>query len=55
LVAAHALGCPLGVDTCNPVVAVVAPEPGLVSRYAELRAVSDAAVAATLPLTEVAG
>jgi len=55
LVAAHALGRPLGVDACNPVVAVVAPDPGLISRYAELRAVSDAAIAAALPLAEVAG
>jgi xylulokinase len=54
VVAARGLGRTVDVEACNPVTAVVTPPPGLVERYRELRAVSDAAVAAVLPLSPVA-
>jgi xylulokinase len=54
-VATQALGRPIDVEAYNPVTAVITPPPAMVERYRELRAVSDAAVAAVLPLAPSAG
>ena len=55
VVTSCALGRPVDVGACNPVTAVITPPPSIVERYRELRAASDAAVAAVLPLAPPAG